>query len=92
MKKYYKFLDYVISFDFPVTISLHTLKQHIPGISETFPQKESICIDFIENNKSQLIYNFESLKINDIWTDSWSIDIPHLLYSYLKYVFFHKDI
>lgn len=92
MKKYYTFLDNVICLEFPVDVHVHTLRQHIPGIKETYPQKEDIIISFSQSNESNFIYDFNTFTIYNMWHDSWLIDLPHLIYSYLKYVFFHKSI
>lgn len=92
MKKYYKFLNTIISLDLPINIETNILRQHIPSISETFTQKEDVHIVFSEDNNSKILYDLECLVIHDNWNDIWSNDITHLIYSYLKYIFFHKEI
>lgn len=92
MKKYYTFLGYIISIDFPIILSLISLKQHIPEISETLPQKEDISISFIIDTNEKIMYDLHHLIIHSIYNETWAIDMPHLIYSYLKYVFFHKNI
>lgn len=92
MKNYYQYANHIISFDFPEDLSLFTLKQHLPHLLPVLPQKESISLVFVESSDSHISFDLNVLKIFDTWNKNWLIDLPHLIYSYLKYVFFHKDI
>jgi hypothetical protein len=90
----YIFLNTNISIDINnEEISLISLKQFIPSIEEGFKKEyETIFISFKTNEILNLSYNLSSLNIEGIWNETWKTDFPHLLYSYIKYVYFHKDI
>lgn len=92
MKKYYQYANHIICFDFPEELPLFILRQHLPNFLEVPPQKENISIIFTESSESYLNFNFNQLQIFDSWNKNWLIDLPHLLYSYLKFFFFHKGI
>lgn len=92
MKQYYQYANHIISFDFPEELPHLTLKQHLPQLIPVLTQKESISIVFVESFDSHMNFNLNILKIFDSWNKNWLIDLPHLIYSYLKYVFFHKDV
>lgn len=92
MKNYYQYANHIISIDFPEKLPLINLKQHLPHILHVLPKKADISIEFIESSDSHIIFDLETLRIFDIFNSNWLVDFPHLIYSYLKYVFFHKDI
>lgn len=92
MKNYYVYANHIISIDLPETIPLLHLKQHLPGIEKSIIEKADISITFKDSLDPQLRFDLQSLKIYDFYNSSWLLDLPHLIYSYLKYVFFHKNI
>lgn len=92
MKSYYTYANHIISIDLPQEVQLFSLKQHLPGISKTSEKKSDISIDFKDSLDSHIIFDLHHLRIYDIFNSSWLSDLPHLIYSYLKYVFFHKNM
>lgn len=92
MKNNYLYANHIISIDLAEEVPLLHLKQHLPGIEKTTIEKADISIDFKDSLDSHISYDLEHLRIYDIYNSSWLIDFPHLIYSYLKYVFFHKNI
>lgn len=92
MKKYYQYANHIICFDFPEELPLVILRQHLPNLLEVFPQKAEISIIFKESSEPYLNFDLQQLNIVDSWNKNWLVDLPHLLYSYLKFVFFHKEI
>lgn len=92
MKTYYQYANHIVSIDFPEEIPLLSLQQHLPGIRKTNIEKADVSIDFKDSLDSYLNYDLQHLRVFDIYHSSWLVDMPHLLYSYLKYVFFHKNM
>lgn len=92
MKNYYLYAEHIISIDLPQEILLLHLKQHLPGIEKTNVEKADISIEFKDSLDANISFDLQNLRIYDIYNTSWLIDLPHLIYSYLKYAFFHKNI
>ncbi len=91
MKRYYEYAQKTICFDFPEELNVVSLKQHLPQIKLIDePQNVNILISFRPSSNSNLVFDLYKLDIYDLWDNSWLIDLPHLIYSYLKYVLFHQ--
>lgn len=91
---YYNFLNLHLAVDCPKVLNELTLRQHIPGIKALsfVPSTIDITIRFVQSELSCIKYDNCNLLIYSNCYESIRLDIPHLLYSYLKYVCFEKHI
>lgn len=92
MKKYYEYAQHTICLDFPEELNILSLKQHLPQIKTIDkPKNINISVSFHLSSNSNLIFDLNKLDIYDLWNKNWLIDLPHLIYSYFKYILFHKN-
>lgn len=92
MKKFYEYANHILCFDFPEELNVISLKQHLPQIKTIDnPKNIHIHVSFHESSHANIVFDFNKLEIYDEWNKSWLIDLPHLIYSYLKYILFHKN-